>query len=64
VTTTAPNFVRGSLVLVSMGFAALEPHIGPSKSAMVLGVVTIAIALLALLPLHETFGKSLDFVEK
>jgi MFS transporter, putative metabolite:H+ symporter len=64
VTTTAPNFVRGSLVLVSMGFAALEPHIGPWKSAMVLGVVTITIALLALLPLHETFGKSLDFVEK
>ncbi len=64
VTTTAPNFVRGSLVVVSMGFAALEPHIGPWKSAMVLGIVTITIALLALLPLHETFGKSLDFVEK
>jgi len=64
VTTTAPNFVRGSLVLVSMGFAALEPHIGPWKSAMVLGIVSITIALLALIPLHETFGKSLDFVEK
>ena len=64
VTTTAPNFVRGSLALVSMGFAALEPRLGPWKSAMVLGIVTITIALLALIPLRETFGKSLDYLEK
>ncbi len=64
VTTTAPNFVRGSLVLVSLGFAKLEPSLGPAKSAMALGVITIGVALLALLPLGETFGKSLEFVEE
>jgi MFS transporter, putative metabolite:H+ symporter len=64
VTTTAPNFVRGSLALVSMGFASLEPQIGPWKAAAVLGVICIGLALLSLIPLHETFGKSLDFVEK
>jgi hypothetical protein len=64
VTTTAPNFVRGSLVLVSFAFARLEPGLGPWKAALAVGVVCITIALLALIPLTESFGKTLEFVEK
>lgn len=64
VTTTAPNFVRGSLVLVSFAFARLEPNIGPWRAALAVGVVCIALALAALIPLTESFGKTLEFVEK
>ena len=64
VTTTAPNFVRGSLVLVSYAFAKLEPSLGPWKSAAAVGVVCLAVAFGALIPLRESFGRDLDFVER
>jgi MFS transporter, putative metabolite:H+ symporter len=64
VTTTAPNFVRGSLVFVSMLIAALEPSLGTWKASLAAGVVCLGVALLALLPLRESFGKDLDFVEE
>jgi hypothetical protein len=64
VTTTAPNFVRGSLVFVSMLIAALEPSLGTWKASLAAGVVCVVVALLALLPLRESFGKDLDFVEE
>lgn len=64
VTTTAPNFVRGSLALVSLAFAQLEPGMGSWKSALVVGVVVIGLALLSLLPLKESFGRDLDFLER
>ncbi len=64
VTTTAPNFVRGSLVLVSMLFAWLEPTIGSWKAALAVGVLCIGGALLSLLPLKESFGKDLDYLER
>ena len=64
VTTTAPNFVRGSLVLISMLVAAIEPAFGVWKAAAAVGVVCIVVALLALIPLRESFGKDLDFIEE
>lgn len=64
VTTTAPNFVRGSLVLVSFAFAKLEPSLGPWKAALVVGVVCITVALASLIPLRESFGHDLDFIEE
>jgi putative MFS transporter len=63
VTTTAPNFVRGSLVLVTMAFQAGKPHLGVAGSALLIGGVALAIAALALFGLDETYGKDLDFVE-
>ncbi|MFO0547665.1 MAG: MFS transporter [Polyangiaceae bacterium] len=63
VTTTAPNFVRGSLVLVSAAFGALEPRLGPWKAAAVVGAVTVSAAVVAILVLDESYGKDLDFVE-
>jgi len=69
VATTVPNFVRGSLILINMGFLALVDHFGkkdPSsmiKSGyIVMGLLTV-LALLALSQLKETFGKDLDYVE-
>ena len=63
VTTTAPNFVRGSLVLVSWCFQSLKPRYGILSAAGIVGFGTFALALLALMGLKETFGKDLDYLE-
>lgn len=62
-TTTAPNFVRGSVVLVTIAFNALKGALGVPGSAIAVGVVTLVIAVVALMGLEETYGKSLEFVE-
>lgn len=63
VTTTVPNFVRGSLVLATLSFTALKGSMGIINSALTVGFVSLAIALIALYQLKETFGKDLDYVE-
>lgn len=61
--TTAPNFVRGTLVLSTLSFQAMKPALGIVNSAALIGVVEIAAALVALRFLDETYGKDLDFFE-
>lgn len=65
VTTTVPNFVRGSLVLVTLAFKNLVASWGFSvlNSALVVGLSCITIAFVALYNLKETFGKDLDYSE-
>ncbi|MFA6944817.1 MAG: MFS transporter [Pedobacter sp.] len=63
VTTTVPNFVRGSLVLATLSFTALKGSLGIINSAMVVGFISLAIAIVALYQLKETFGKDLDYLE-
>lgn len=63
VTTTVPNFVRGSLVLATLSFTALKGSLGIINSALLVGFVSLAIALFALYQLKETFGKDLDYLE-
>jgi putative MFS transporter len=62
-TTTAPNFVRGAVVLLTLAFKALRAPLGVTASAMAVGAVALACAGVSLLSLEETFGKDLDFVE-
>lgn len=64
VATTVPNFIRGTVVPITFAFELLRIQIGIINSALVVGIITIIIALLALRPLGETFGKDLNFVEK
>lgn len=64
VTTTAPNFVRGSLVLMNFAFVSARAHWGIIASAGAVGAASIAIALLALSRLDETFGKDLNYCEE
>ena len=61
--TTAPNFVRGAAVPLTMAFRALGPRMGVLRSAALLGALSVAIAFVALGQLEETYGKNLDFVE-
>ncbi len=63
-TTTAPNFVRGMLVPMTLSFKALKPSLGVIEAAAVTGAVVFIIAGVALAFLDETFGRDLDFLEE
>ncbi|MFN5183420.1 MAG: MFS transporter [Bacteroidota bacterium] len=64
VTTTAPNFVRASTILIS-GLLSLISLFFEDKmqATMVTGVVVMIIGFIALYQLEETFGKDLDYIE-
>ena len=63
VATTTPNFVRGSVVLLTLSFTNLKAHYSLTASALILGLLSLAIATLALFRLRETFGKDLNYIE-
>ena len=63
VTTTVPNFVRGALIPITLGFRALAPIYGLLNAAMIVGVICYAAALWATSRVNETFKKDLDYVE-
>ncbi|MEO5572108.1 MAG: MFS transporter [Bacteroidia bacterium] len=66
VTTTVPNFVRGSLVLLTLLLEVFRKNMGLSlvQSALLVGIFALIIAFFSLLGMHETFGKDLNYVEK
>ncbi|MES2447357.1 MAG: MFS transporter [Bacteroidota bacterium] len=63
VTTTVPNFVRGSLVIILIAFQFFKDEFGILQGAMIVGFICLAISLIALSQLKETFSKDLDYVE-
>ncbi len=71
VTTTVPNFVRGALIPITIGFEFFvryftsHGHKADSsiKSAYLMMFILIGISLFALSQLKESFGKDLDYVE-
>lgn len=63
VATTVPNFVRGSVVPVTLSFQALREPLGTLNAVLAVGLVSVAMALIALYFLRETFGKELDYFE-
>ena len=63
VTTTVPNFVRGSLIPINMAFAAFVKSYGMVTSGYIMMGILTLIALFSLSQLKETFGKDLDYVE-
>lgn len=63
VTTTVPNFVRGSVVPVTLLFQALSSRLGLIPSAMCVGILCFFVAFLALRYLPETYGKDLKYLE-
>lgn len=64
VTTTVPNFVRGSVVAVTLSFQFLKTEVGILQSAMIVGFACVVISLIALNQLKETFNKDLDYIEE
>lgn len=63
VTTTVPNFVRGSLIPITVAFNAFNAKYGYIKSGYIMMGILTAVALLSLSQLKETFGKDLNYVE-
>lgn len=63
VTTTVPNFVRGSLPLLTMSWEALKGTLSVASAAIAVGAGTLVLAFVGLASLDETFGVDLDFYE-
>jgi MFS transporter, putative metabolite:H+ symporter len=63
VTTSVPNFVRWTVVPLTLLFRFMRGEMGIIHGALWVGVSTVIIALLALLAIDETFGRDLHFVE-
>lgn len=65
VTTTVPNFVRGSFIGVSLLFGILEKtQLGMWNAAVLVGIISIGLGFLALYKLQDTYNKDLDYVEE
>ena len=63
VATTTPNFVRGSVVLLTLLLEQLTKPLGLVGAAAAVGVFSIVLAVAGLFGLRETFGIDLDYVE-
>ncbi len=69
VATSVPNFIRGTVILLVPAFRFLREELGGDDQAviygaLIVGVGTIVIALIALRYIHETFGQDMNFVEE
>ena len=63
VTTTAPNFVRGTVIPMTLGYQYLSIKTDPVYAAAIVGVVVFGLTLMAFYQLNDTFGKDLDYTE-
>jgi MFS transporter, putative metabolite:H+ symporter len=63
VTTTVPNFVRGSVIIITLAYKSFEVQGGAIAGATWVGVVCFALAFVAIWQLKETFGKDLNYYE-
>jgi putative MFS transporter len=61
--TTVPNFIRGTVVPLTLGFQYLRGHFGIINGALIIGIITIIIAFAALRLIDETYGRDLNFEE-
>ena len=64
VTTTVPNFVRGSTVLTSYSVYLLKDSFDLWTAGIIVGAVCISIAFISLFFLEETYHKDLDYIEE
>ncbi|HVW15606.1 MAG TPA: MFS transporter [Mucilaginibacter sp.] len=64
VTTTVPNFIRASLIPISIAFKAFSATYGMITSAYIMIAILSAIALFAVSQLKESFHKELDYIEE
>jgi len=68
VTNTVPNFVRGSVVLITLLYKSLETIFPSEKgkiySALIVGAICLTLSLISVLSIQETFSKELNYVEE
>lgn len=63
VTTTVPNFVRGSVVVISTAFTIFKDKVGTIQSALTVGMICVVIGMFALKRIKESFGRDLNWME-
>ena len=63
VATTVPNFIRGTVIPLTLAFKYLRGQVGDIHGALIIGVTTIIIAFIALRAIDETFGRDMNFEE-
>lgn len=63
VTTTVPNFVRASVIPITLSYQFVAANSDVRIAALTVGLVCMAIALCAILLLKDTYGKELDYRE-
>lgn len=63
VTTTVPNFVRGFVIPLTLGFNFLQGTEGPVNAALIIGGISFLLAFISILTVKETFGKDLNYLE-
>jgi MFS transporter, putative metabolite:H+ symporter len=63
VAITAPNFVRGSALLLAIGFQRLTPALGLVGAALAVGAFAFGVGAIGLASVRETFHVDLDFDE-
>jgi MFS family permease len=64
VANTVPNFIRGTVVPLTMLFKYLRAEVGVIQGALFVGILTFIIALIAIRLIDETFSRDMNFVEK
>ncbi len=64
VTTTAPNFVRGSLIFVTMLIDLIAVYTNRMEAIIITGIILFIIAMISLWKLEETFNKDLNYIEE
>jgi MFS family permease len=64
VATTVPNFVRGMTIPITAFYILLKGHMNIVQAALIVGIISFAIAFLALWRLEESYHKDLDYLEK
>jgi len=63
VTTTVPNFIRGSLIPINALFNVFVVHYGMVNSGYIMMAILTVLALFCLSQLKESFHKDLDYIE-
>lgn len=63
VTSTVPNFVRGAVIPITLGFKFMEQSFGSVNSALIVGVICLTLAIVSVLSLKESFSEDLNYIE-
>ena len=64
VATTIPNFVRATVIPLSLMFGFLKPYTGVVYAAFIVGLLTYILAIISLLYVEETFTKDINYNEE
>ncbi|MBF0557285.1 MAG: MFS transporter [Nitrospirae bacterium] len=64
VASTAPNFIRGTVVPITFFFKIATNYFGILTGGAIVGMVCITIAFYSLYRLEETFHKDLNYIEE